>query len=628
MCDTYGAPGCDKEIDIEELERKGQRFMSQEFPKPTLEEITKFKPFVNEILTYDGVMSSLELNRAKRRHKFNYKNSFLFHVYMDLVALGDVSNEKEDQLRKCLQIKAVKSNSGITSITVFTAAYPEYTNELGEKVKQDFSCEHNCSFCPSAPNMPKSYLLLEPAVLRAVKHEFDCVEQIHDRLNSLYMIGHDCLKLEINILGGTFSAYPREYRDEFIRDVYYAANTFFGSVRERLSLSEEKKQNETARTRIVLIAVELRPDSITINPKTGLITPQELRYLSITRIQMGIQHIDDEILRKNNRKCPTVKTVKTIELLKRLGYKIDGHFMPNLPGSTHEKDRDMLINNLIGLKRPIKREVKGHQTMWQRLMGIKTELEYWEYYDLNNSGIQVDQIKIYPTAVTIHTEIEKWYKEGTYIPYDEKYLIDMLLDFKSMIFPWIRINRIMRDFYVDNIWSKSGSNMNMRCELVDILKKEGKRCDCIRCREIKGKEWDGSHILVIRKYNASNGDEYFISAESADNQDLYGFVRLRLDDRNINMGLFEPEYKVFPELNGAALLREAHVYSTVTQIGDKGNVQHKGLGSKLMKKAEDIARNNGYRKIAVIASIGSRTFYEKIGYSLNPGEGEYMIKEI
>lgn len=129
--------------------------------------------------------------------------------------------------------------------------------------------------------------------------------------------------------------------------------------------------------------------------------------------------------------------------------------------------------------------------------------------------------------------------------------------------------------------------------------------------------------MVIRKYNASNGDEYFISAESADNHDLYGFVRLRLDDRNINMGLFEPEYKVFPELNGAALLREAHVYS-----GDKGNVQHKGLGSKLMKKAEDIAKNNGYRKIAVIASIGSRTFYEKIGYSLNPGEGEYMIKEI
>lgn len=241
--DTWGAPGTKTDIDIEELDRKGHEMMNREFAKPTQEDLIKFKPFIEYILNYEGTISNVEMCRLKRSFKFNNKNSFLFHIYLELLALGEISDEHETKLRKCLQIKAVKSNNGITSITVFTAAYPEYTNEFGERVKQSFSCEFNCSFCSCAPDMPKSYLLLEPAVLRAAKHNFDCVAQMHDRLNSLYMIGHDCLKLECNLLGGTFSAYPKEYREEFIRDVYYAANTFFDKKREvRLSLSEEKKK--------------------------------------------------------------------------------------------------------------------------------------------------------------------------------------------------------------------------------------------------------------------------------------------------------------------------------------------------------------------------------------------------
>ena len=161
--------------------------------------------------------------------------------------------------------------------------------------------------------------------------------------------------------------------------------------------------------------------------------------------------------------------------------------------------------------------------------------------------------------------------------------------------------------------------MNMRCELTDILKKEGGRCRCIRCLEAKSTTWDGVYILVIRKYNASNGEEYFISAENNDNTVLYGFARLRLDDA---------KDKIFPELNGAALLRELHCFSTVTYLGQQGNVQHKGLGTRLMKKAEDIAKTNGYKKLAVIASVGSRTFYERLGYILDNGVGEYMIKNI
>lgn len=619
MCDTYGANG-KFDIDIEELDRKGQDFMNREFAKPTSEDLVKFKPFVEYVLNAESVISTSEIARLKRTFKFNYKNSFLFQVYLDLLSQCEVSNEHEAKLRKTLQIKAVKSHSGITSITVFTAPYPEYTNELGEKVKQPFSCDFLCSFCPSAPNnsLPKSYLLLEPAVLRAAKNDFDCVGQMFSRLNALYMIGHDCLKLECNVLGGTFASYPNEYREEFVRDIYYAANTFLSNNskeggRERLSLSEEKKINETARTRIVLLAIECRPDSI---------TPDELRflrYLSVTRIQIGIQSLDDEVLRKNNRKCTTERTVKAIEMLRRHCYKMDGHFMTNLPFTTVEKDRKMLLEDLVGLKSHIKREIKNQPTFWQRLMGIKTELEYWEYYDLKNPDIICDAIKIYPTAVTIFSDIEKWYRDGTYQPYDEKHLIDMMVTFKSMMFNFIRINRIMRDFYMDNIYSKTGSNMSMRCELVDILKKDGLRCNCIRCLQAKGDNWDGSYILVIRKYNASNGEEYFISAENNDNTVLYGFARLRLDDA---------KDKIFSELNGCALLREIHVYNNVTQIGEKGVVQHRGVGKKLMEKAENISKLNKYKKMAVIASIGSRTFYEKIGYYLDKGDGEYMLKNI
>lgn len=616
MCDTYGAPGSKTDIDIEELDKKGYDLISREFPKPTLDDIYYLKPLINIILDADGVISKKNLDIFTRQYKFNGKRSFLLNVYLELLLLKEVSNKNEKQLRLTLQIKPVKSHSGICSITIFTDPYPEYTDDSGVRIKQAFSCEFNCSFCPTQPSIPKSYVLNEPAVLRAVKNKFDCIAQMHDRMNALYMIGHpDLNKLEINVLGGTWTSYPKEYREEFVSEIYYAANIFWDNLprRLRLSLNDEKKINEKARSRIVLLAIELRPDSITIDEI------KFLRYLSVTRIQMGIQHTDDEILRKINRKCPTYKTIEAIKMLKQVGYKIDGHFMPNLPFSDPIKDRVMLVDNLVGLKERIKRETKGKITFLQRLMGIEEKLEYWEYYDLVDKDIQVDQLKIYPTAVTIYTEIEEWYKKGSYIPYDEKYLIDIMIDFKTVVFPWLRINRIMRDFFADNIYSISGSNLNMRCQLVDIMKKEGKKCNCIRCRENKNKSWDGSYIIVIRLYRASDGDEYFISAESDDNNILYGFVRLRLDDA---------KNKIFPELNGCALLREAHVFSSVTSIGEVGNIQHKGLGTILMNKAVEISKSKNYKKLAVIASVGSRTFYEKIGYKLDPGLGEYMIKTI
>jgi ELP3 family radical SAM enzyme/protein acetyltransferase len=283
-------------------------------------------------------------------------------------------------------------------------------------------------------------------------------------------------------------------------------------------------------------------------------------------------------------------------MLKRNCWKIDGHFMPNLPGSTIELDEDMLLNNVVGIKSRKK-----------------------NVYELQDPGIQVDQIKIYPTAVTPYTEIEKWFLDKSYVPYDDIKLFDLLLKFKTMVFPWIRINRIVRDFFAEAIYENGGREiLNMRTELQKEMEKCGVSCQCIRCREVKSKEWDGRYVLNVTKYGASNGDEYFISADSKDGKTLYGFVRLRLDD-GFN--------KVFLELNNAALVREVHVYSQSTFVGEKGNsVQHRGLGTRLLREAENIARQKYYYKIAVIAGVGAQTFYEKLDYVRSGDGGDFMIK--
>lgn len=628
MCDHYGADGTKLQIDIEDINKRGHDLMNRRFVRPTPTDVDKLSPLILEIVQGNRVLSRPELINLKKKYKFYGKSSFLFEVYIEMVKKGILSREVEDVISRCLIVKEVKDWSGVVNVTLFTSPYPEYVNEYGDRIRQTFSCSHSCSFCPNDPSMPRSYLLLEPATLRAARNNFDAVDQMHDRLYSLYITGHRLDKIEVNVIGGTWSSYPRPYQEEFIRDVYYACNIFWDDSttrrQQRLTLSNEKTINETAKVRVVQLVVETRPDAI---------TPDELkfmRYLSVTRVQLGIQHFDDDVLRKVNRKCTTDRTIQAIELCKSIGMKIDGHFMPNLPFSSPKQDRDMLIHKLLGMSQLVKREVKHikkRTNMWQWLLnryaGTKEAeandgIEHWEIYNLTYPELQVDQCKIYPTAVTIFTDIEKWYKDGTYVPYDERHLVDILIDFKSLIFPWIRINRIMRDFYADNIFSKTGANLALRCELVDIMKKEGKRCNCIRCRECKNQSINMSDtIMVIRKYNASNGFEYFISIETPDKQTLFGFVRLRLDNaRN----------KIFPELDSAALVREAHVYSTLTEIGRKGNVQHNGLGTRLMKKAEQIAIENRYTKIAVISSVGSRSFYTKIGYHLAVGKGEYMIK--
>lgn len=604
-----------REVDIEDIAAKADAIISYEFPKPSPDDVNRLSPFVREILASNTPLNDGMFRVLKRKYKFSGKNSFLFHVYLELLKDGQVSDEKEQVLRETIRIKPCKSWSGIMSITVFTAPYPEYTNENGERVKQSFSCAFNCSYCPNEPGQPRSYLKMEPGVLRANRNGFDAAKQMWDRMGALYMTGHlsKFNKLEVIVSGGTWTSYPLEYRTEFCRDVFYAANTFWDSPRrDRKTLDEEKYINQTSDSRVVGLTIETRPDTITI-PEM-----RQLRACGVTRVQLGIQHIDDSVLKKINRKCPTDVTVKAIEELKRNCFKIDGHWMPNLPGSSPNLDRHM-FNCLLGLEGFVKREIKDGM-LWRYKHGRNALREEWEYYNLTHPEFSLDQWKVYPTAITPFTDIEKWLKEGTYVQYSEDEMVDILINMKATIFPWIRLNRVIRDIPVDYIYNENtgSDNTNMRQELLDIMTKEGKRCVCIRCREVKDAKWDGKYILVVRKYNASNGHEYFVSAESVDNKLLFGFVRLRLDDAT---------KKAFDELNGCALIRELHVYGQYARVGDTSNlhVQHKGIGKMLMANVERISKEQKYKKIAVISSEGTKMYYQKIGYIET---GSFMVKNL
>lgn len=589
-------------FDIEDLARKGQAMLTKKIARPTLEQAKTCLNLITEILKAPQKINALDLNRLKKQFNAAFSNAFIFNAYELLVAHDLVTPDTTGYLRQTLMVKKCKSHSGITSITLIMGPYPSYTNADDEQVVQSFSCKYDCSFCPNQEGQPRSYLLNEPAMIRANRNNFDAIAQMHDRMDGLYKIGHDSLgKLEVLFLGGTFSNYPKEYVVEFTRDMYYAANTYWtrDSPRPRLSLEEEIDINSTARCRVIGLTIETRPDTI---------TPTEIRFfrkIGCTRVQLGIQHLHADVLEYNNRRCSPEKTRQGIRLLKENCYKIDGHFMPKLPGSTYEKDRQMLVDEFLGLK---------GQIVPTRFVTNKNV--HWEHWNLHNPDDQVDQVKLYPTSITPYTKIQQWFDEGKYVPYPEEQFIDLMLDFKEKVFPWIRINRIVRDFYQEAVIV--GSNLGARDDLHRKMQKSGTWCQCIRCREVKDKEWDGTYKIVVRQYGASGGQEFFISAEF--DRTLYGFVRLRLDHAT---------NKVFKELEGAALIREAHVYSQLTNVGAPGtNVQHRGIGTKLMHTAESLARDCRYRKVAVISGIGSRTFYEKLGYELEEGDGEFMTKLI
>lgn len=327
------------------------------------------------------------------------------------------------------------------------------------------------------------------------------------------------------------------------------------------NLEQAKKFNEKAKHRVIGLTLETRPDYI--NEKEV----ERMRKLGATRVELGIQSVYDKVLQINKR-GHDVKTAKqAIKILRDQGFKITFHMMPNLPGSDLKKDLQM----------------------------FKTIF--------SDPAWQPDQIKIYPCVVTKDSELYSWWKKGKYRPYTEKQLIKLLTDIKKIVPPYVRIARLIRD--IPEVSIMAGNKIT---NLRQILHQRGVKCRCIRCREPRQNHGDTEKTenteIFIRKYPVTNGREYFLSLE--DRKYLYAFCRLHLGKQ--------------------AVIRELHTYGQMTPIAQKGkSVQHLGLGKKLLKKAESIAKQKGYKKLSVISGVGAREYYRKMGYKL---VDEYMVKDM
>lgn len=556
----------------------------------TKDEADKLVLILNELLfsNYINKKQFLDnLNKLSRKYKIIPSLVKVLGMYRTLCSTGKFNYDSK--IVEYLRRKNGKSLSGIVSITVFTSPYPETSKGI-----QNFSCEYDCHYCPKEPNQPRSYLLNEPGVLRANNNKFISTDQFWDRALSLIRMGHPLDKIELIVSGGTFSSYPEEYIINFMRDQFYAANISYDKfngleLRDKYSLEEEQDFNQNiSLIKIIGITIETRPDRI---KKQDLIF---FRKLGVTRVQLGVQHIDDRILNYINRKCNNNHTIKAIKALKEASFKVDIHIMPDLPHPEYITNEEM----------------------------IELDRDMFNKF-LEDENYQADQWKIYPCETVPWTEIEKWYKEGKYKPYaeDSDKLIELLIEVKSKIKPWIRLNRIIRD--IPNSYIIGGNkNTSMRCDLLTIMKERNLKCNCIRCREIKDIEINiNEYKIVIYEYKASDGIEYFISYEN-DNY-LLGFIRLRINETKNN--------KYFSELNDCALIRELHVYGQLinhNNINDGIGVQHKGIGKKLINKAKEIAIKNNYYKLSVIAGIGVRNYYIKQGFNIVEGNGNFLILNI
>jgi elongator complex protein 3 len=515
-----------------------------------------------------------DLAQIKRQAAGKFKmasplSADIFKIYQKLLRQKKI--KRDERLEALLKKRAVRTISGVAPIAVLTKSYP---------------CPGRCAYCPTEKNMPKSYLSNEPAVMRAVAFNFDPKKQVAGRIKVLEMNGHPTDKLELIVIGGTWSALPDRYQKWFIQRCFDGANG-----RKSKTLAAAQKMNETAKHRIIGITLETRPDYIT----PGEIA--KMRKLGATRVELGVQSIYNSILQRNRRGHNVAETIRATRILKDAGFKICYHLMPNLPGSTPAKDLKMF------------KEI------------------------FSNPDFQPDMIKIYPCVVTRGSEIYKWWKQGKYKPYSEKHLVELLIKIKKIIPPYVRVNRLIRD--IPNPSIAAGNKIsNLREVVAAEMARRGLACKCIRCREVghqignsarkgalqtKRSLTAASPKFSVRKYKASNGTEYFISFESPNKKILYAFVRLRIPNFSI-----EP---ILPELKDAALIRELHTYGHLVPIdkNSPGATQHLGLGKKLMAEAENIARKSGLKKMAVISGIGVREYYKKLGYQK---EGTYMVKNL
>ncbi len=527
----------------------------------------------------------------KRKFAKKYKiklptNQELLSVYRKMLKKKNQPASAHNFSRKYLESLLIKRKirtlSGVAPIAVLTRPYP---------------CPGNCLYCPSEKGMPKSYLSNEPAVMRAQLCGWHPFKQVALRIKALQTNGHPTDKLELIVMGGTWNYLPKKYQLWFIYNCFKAANTPQITIKNhRLTINKkiklkaqsqinwqdlfkEQKRNEKAKHRIVGLTLETRPDQITWHEAL------RMRQYGCTRVEIGVQCLDNKILKLNKRGHGVKETIEATKILRNLGFKITYHMMLNLPGSNFKKDYQM----------------------FKKLF--------------NDPNFQPDQLKIYPCVVTKDSELYTWWKQGRYKPYSSQQLKKLLEKIKKDIPYYVRIIRVIRDIPKESIIA--GNKITNLRNLLNV------KCKCIRCREvghqIKTQETGdrkqnyllASAKLFTEKYKAGNGVEYFLSYESPDREILYAFLRLRIP-KNTNSKYWAANLP---------MVRELHTYGQMVPINDKLKTasQHRGLGKKLLIEAEKIAKKNGFGAIAVISGIGVRNYYYKLGY--HPKE-TYLVKTI
>lgn len=522
-------------------------------------------------------------------------------------SLIDIDENEKKKLLRNLQMKPTRTISGVTTVTVLS---------------KPFACPGKCVFCPNDVRMPKSYIATEPGAQRALMNKFSPYLQVWNRLKALQNIGHPTEKIELLVLGGTWSYYPEIYRVWFIKECFRAMNDFGENnknidvehvqVRQYLQsdfnteirekegdkpynqliqtqtfknhfktfLSDESKNsvedewsflqneqqlNESGTCRCVGLVLETRPDTI---DETEVL---RLRKLGATKIQLGIQTTDDKISELNKRGENRQDTATAFKLLRAGGFKIHAHIMPNLYGSTIKKD-----------------------------FAVFKEL-------FESEDFKPDELKIYPTSIIKHTELEKLYQAGEYKPYTTQELVNLIADCMEITPEYCRLTRIIRDIPSTEI-EAGNKTTNLREVVEHKLQTEKRANPNIRAREIKSEEVTKQDLSVdIIKYQTVGSTEYFLQFIT-EKRKVAGFLRLSLPEKKKNT--------ITKELDDAAVIREIHVYGPSLEIStdSSGEAQHLGLGKKLIKKAREIAKNKDYKKLAVISSIGTRGYYRKRGF--------------
>ena len=604
------------------------------------------KDFEEIQMTFQELVQKLLRKYKKLFDGYPRKNK-LYNIYQELVKQKTL--EKTFIFESILTSKLVRSSSGVLPISI------ALSGEHG-------SCEYDCSMCPNecktngAPeDIARSYLSSEGTFIRGKIQKFNIAEQVWRRLAELEAMGHPPDKLEFILLGGTFDCFPREYRIQTAIDIFYACNLYpqvsirfngehshllkewfslnpfatnsplpssltdlLYSLKERPIIAGEKQKKideilrheQTLNTkslscRIIGIVLETRQDRIN---RFSLI---DLRKLGCTRIQIGIQSDNDYVLAYNNRGHNFAKTVKAITQIRDNGFKIDGHIMPDLPGTTLEIDYAMVQHIFQG------------------------------------DDCQLDYCKIYPCLDLPYTKIRDWKHSGKWKPIAETHFpefLDFLAYTMSIIPPWTRANRVQRDF--PEASEKNNQlgfvsetiQSNLQQIVTDYMKKKGMKCYDIRSREVRNELINHERAkLYIRIYRANEGTEFFLSVEIPRSDDfndtsLLGLCRLRIPDYEFTEKDDIPFHylPVFRKKERIARIRELHVYGNIVSSSSQGNPnsQHRGIGKFLIGVAESISHFYECSLVTIISGVGVRDYYENIGYTLDENEDQYMIKRL